>query len=193
MRARATSTNRTAERILDVAKRMFVNLDYDAVGLQAIAEGAGVTLRTVLRRFGSKDALLVEVSRHFAAEEAHSRVVASGDARGAARVLAVRYEATMDIMARYWPLELRIPAVGAAITKARKVHLAWLADGFAPFLPRREGVLRERRLAELFGATEIFVWYSLRRHLGLDARAAEAAMVETLEALISQWAKSTGR
>ena len=80
------------------------------------------------------------------------------------------------------------------ITKARKVHLAWLADTFTPFLPRREGVLRERRLAELFGATELlsgirsgdtWVWTL--------ARAAEAAMVETLEALISHWSTSTGR
>ena len=99
----------------------------------------------------------------------------------------------MDLMARYWPLELRIPAVGAVINTARKAHLAWLAGTFAPFLPRREGVLRKRRLAELFGATELSVWYSQRRHLGLDATAAEAAMVETLEALISHWSKSTGR
>jgi AcrR family transcriptional regulator len=47
-----------AERILDAAGRLFYEEGIHATGVEAIAEAAGVTKKTIYDRFGSKDALI---------------------------------------------------------------------------------------------------------------------------------------
>jgi len=187
MRARAEATEATRLRILDAASAFFLQADYDAVSLEAVAARARVSLQTVLRKFGSKEALVLACARERHGEEFAMRAVAAGDVQGVARVLAARYEETMVMTRRLVSLEVRIPAIAEVLGLARAGHTQWLADAFAPWLPAREGPIRARRLAALFGATEIYVWWSWRTQLGLDARAAERAMVESLEALTTMW------
>jgi AcrR family transcriptional regulator len=184
MGARAASAEATTERILDAAVELFMGASYDQVSLEAVARRAEVSLPTVLRKFGSKDALLVACSRARSRREWDQRVVAPGDVRGAARVLADRYEELLPMWKRYLGLEERYPAIAQALGEVRRGHLAWLAEAFAPFLPRREGPARKRKLAAFFGATEIYLWWSWREHLGLDAREAERTMVELLEGIV---------
>lgn len=52
-----------AERVLDAAGRLFYQQGIHAVGVDAIAAGAGVTKKTLYDRFGSKDALVAEYLR----------------------------------------------------------------------------------------------------------------------------------
>ncbi len=193
MRARADAAADTYERVLAAGESLFKSSHYDDVTLQAVSERAGVALKTVLRRFGSKDALLVACARSGSERESTIRAVKSGDWRAAAAVLASRYESTCDEVARYWPLEDRIPAVATAFASARQSHRAWLADVFASNLPRRGTARYEQRLAELFGATEIFVWFTWRRRLGIGRKTAERALAELLEALMFLWARSNNR
>jgi AcrR family transcriptional regulator len=47
-----------AQRILDAAGRLFYEEGINATGVEAIAEAAGVTKKTIYDRFGSKDALI---------------------------------------------------------------------------------------------------------------------------------------
>ncbi|WP_199432525.1 TetR/AcrR family transcriptional regulator [Qaidamihabitans albus] len=47
-----------AERVLDVAGRLFYDNGIHAVGVESIATEAGVTKKTLYDRFGSKDALI---------------------------------------------------------------------------------------------------------------------------------------
>jgi AcrR family transcriptional regulator len=47
-----------AERILDAAGRLFYEAGINTTGVEAIAEAAGVTKKTIYDRFGSKDALI---------------------------------------------------------------------------------------------------------------------------------------
>jgi AcrR family transcriptional regulator len=47
-----------AERILDAAGRLFYEQGINATGVEAIAEAAQVTKKTIYDRFGSKDALI---------------------------------------------------------------------------------------------------------------------------------------
>jgi hypothetical protein len=147
-----------------------------------------VSLPTVLRKFGSKDALLVACSRARSGTEIEVRTVAPGDLRGAARVLAGRYEQLLPIWKRYLGLEERYPAVARALGEVRRGHLDWLAAAFAPFLPSRPGPSRTRRLAAFYGATEIYLWWTWREHLGLDAAEAERTMIELLEGVAARTA-----
>lgn len=189
MRLRADAAAATGARIREVATRLFSEGSYDDVSLEAVAQRAGVSLPTVLRKFGSKDALFVECARAVSERESEARVVAPGDVRGAARALALRYEQLLPVWKRHLDLEARFPAVAQVVAQARRGHLAWLAAVFEPWLSRRQGKVRTRRLAALFGATEIYLWWTWRTHLGQDEREAEQTMFEILEALLVRWSR----
>jgi AcrR family transcriptional regulator len=53
-----------ARRILDAASRLFYDQGIHAVGVDTIAEEAGVTKKTLYDRFGSKEALVVAYLQH---------------------------------------------------------------------------------------------------------------------------------
>ena len=189
MRLRAAAAAASLERIRDAATALFSKLSYDEVSLEAVARLARVSLPTVLRKFGSKDALFVECARAMSARELEARTVTPGDVRGAARLLALRYEQLLPLW-RHLDLQHRFPTVAEVMVGVRQRHLAWLAAAFEPFLSQRRGKLRARQLAALFGATEIYVWWTWRTHLGLDALEAEQTMFEVLEALVLRWTTS---
>jgi hypothetical protein len=146
----------------------------------------------VLRKFGSKDALLVACAKNRSGREMDARAVTPGDLRGVARVLAGRYEQLLPMWKSYLGLEERYAAIAQALGEVRRGHLAWLGNAFAPFLPRRNGPARTRRLAVFFGATEIYLWWTWREHLGLSAAEAERTMLELLEAIVAMSGKEHG-
>jgi AcrR family transcriptional regulator len=183
MGARAEAAEQTRERILAAARDLFMAASFDDVTLERIAERAGVALKTVQRRFRSKDELLLACSEL----EADHRNVTPGDLDAIVRVLASRYEASMDAVVRYLPLELRVPAIAGVFEQARRGHWRWLDQAFAPLLPAEHGALRRRRVAELFVATEIYAWHALRRRFGLGPRLVEEVLRETLDSLIARW------
>ncbi|MDP3953022.1 TetR/AcrR family transcriptional regulator [Microbacterium sp.] len=53
-----------ATRVLDAASRLFYEHGIHAVGVDTIAEAAGVTKKTLYDRFGSKEALVVSYLQH---------------------------------------------------------------------------------------------------------------------------------
>lgn len=53
-----------ATRVLDAASRLFYERGIHAVGVDTIAEAAGVTKKTLYDRFGSKEALVVSYLQH---------------------------------------------------------------------------------------------------------------------------------
>ena len=57
MTSRAESASATAERILDAVTELFWERPTDQVVLREVAELAGVTVQTVLRKYGDKEAL----------------------------------------------------------------------------------------------------------------------------------------
>ena len=188
MRSRATSAAATRRRILEAAVDLFLAHGYDDVTLARVAGQAGVSLQTVLRKFGSKDALFVAGARSHQREELARRAVPPGEVGAVARVLAERYEATGTTMTQFIALEDRMTSVATALALARQAHRRWLAQVFERELPHRTDSAYAVRLAQLFGATELYVWVSWRRRLGLSRAAAERAMADTLTALVASWA-----
>ena len=187
MGLRAEQAAATHRGILEAAIALFTAAPYDEVTLEEIAARAGVTLKTVLRRFRSKDALLLACRDIMEERESGLREVEAGDLREAVRVLAARYEETMDIIMSAVAVESRVPAVATILAEARRGHWDWLARVFAAELPPRRHAAHRRRVAELFGATEIYVWHSWRRRLGLSRKLATEALEESLRALVGRW------
>jgi len=192
MGARSQGVEERRERILEAAMMLFMEGSIAAVTLEAVAERAGVSLKTVVRQFKSKDALLLECAKHGPAIEEKKRTVSAGDVEGVVRVLSRRYEGMLDFVPRMFALEDRVPEVALARRGAIGSHLGWLAEAFSPWLKAR-APSRPRRLHALFGATELHVWWMWRRRIGLDRRAARAALRETLGALVARWEHEDGR
>ena len=185
MVARAESAAATGERILDAAVEVFWELPGEQVSLDEVARRAGVTVQTVIRRFGGRDRLLAS-----AAERETERVRAQrdeapiGDARGAVRVLVDHYEAMGDRVLRLLAEEERSPRLRAIADIGRAEHRTWCERVFAAALARRAGAERRRRLAQIVAICDVYTWKLLRRDAGLSRRQTELALVELLEPLL---------
>lgn len=181
--ARAEAVQARRDAIVRAAIERFMTMNYEEITLELIAADAGVSLKTVTRQFGTKEELLLAAAAQRGRDEWDNRVVPPGDIDGVVAALAERYDRLSTANMQLIRLETRIEAVSTIIKKARKDHWNWLAVTFEQWLQRD----RQERLAALFGATEIYVWHTLRHHFGMSRRAAENAMRDTLRALVERW------
>lgn len=186
MVARAVAAEATGARILEAAEELFLELLYDQVSLNSVAERAGVTVQTVIRRFGSKEGLFAEVAGQRSAQIRAGRDQAPvGDAAGATRNLIDSYERWGDDQLHLLAQEGRIEGIIDAVNSGRRYHHAWVRRIFAPWLRALPADLKKRRAAELVAVTDVYVWKVLRRDLGLSRDQTEAAVTELVEQLIA--------
>jgi AcrR family transcriptional regulator len=185
MVARAESAAATAERILDAAVEVFWELRGDQISLDEVARRAGVTVQTVIRRFGGRDGLFTAAAEREAQRVGRQRDQApAGDPPGAVRVLVDHYEEMGDRVLRLLAEEERIPGVPEILDRGRAQHREWCARVFAPALKGRAGTERRRRLAQLVAVCDVYTWKLLRRDAGLSRRQTETALLELLEPLL---------
>jgi AcrR family transcriptional regulator len=185
MVARAEAAATTAERILDAAVEVFWELPTDQISLDEIARRAGVTVQTVIRRFGGRDGLLAAAVERESEKVRRQRDEAvPGDPTGAVRVLIEHYENTGDRVLKMLAEEERVPALRAIVDRGRALHRAWCARVFAPALARLGGLERERRLAQFAAVCDVYTWKLLRRDAGLSRRQTELAVIELLNPLL---------
>jgi AcrR family transcriptional regulator len=184
MRARAEAAAETGRRILEATIELHRERFFDQVSLEDIAERAGVTVRTVIRRFGNKERLV-----EAAAEEGTRRVTDQryqapiGDVEGAVNNLVDHYEEWGDTALRLLAQEERVAAFRPITKAGRAFHHEWVERTFAPLLAKRTGEERRRLLAELIAVCDVYFWKLLRRDLGLGREQTEVAIRETILAL----------
>jgi AcrR family transcriptional regulator len=185
MVARAESAAATGERILDAAIAVFWEMPYEAMTLDEVARRAGVTVQTVIRRFGGRDGLFAAAAARETERVRAQRFQApTGDVEGAVRVLLDHYEAMGDRILRLLADEHRAAELRAIADGGRAFHREWCARVFAPALSVLAGAERRRRLAQLVAVCDVFTWKLLRRDSGLSRRQTELALVEMLEPLL---------
>jgi AcrR family transcriptional regulator len=180
--ARADATERTRGAILDAAVALFRADPQLDPSLDAVAARAGVSTRTVIRQFGSKEGLMEAAIAAGVEAAAVSRHAEPGDADGAVRALVNHYEAMGDDVMRWLALADRLPFVRQVTESGVDSHYAWVEEVFAPDLdglPRSE---RRARRAALATATDVYVWHLLRRREGQGKEATHAAMLSMVEA-----------
>ena len=181
MEARADAAAATAEAILDAVTELFWEQPSDQVRLDQVASRAGVTVQTVIRRFGSKDKLFAAAAERQSrlVMEARSHVV-PGDVRGAVANLVEHYELMGDRVLRMLAEEGRLPALKVLADGGRQLHREWCASVFAPFLAGGHPTVRRRRLAQLVAICDVYTWKLLRRDSGLSRQQTERALAEML-------------
>src|SRR5689334_18048726 len=98
--ARAQAAQETAERIVDAFALRRRDSWFDEIRLEDVARDAGVTVQTVIRRFGGKEGLLDAAKMQIGQEIMRTRVVPRGDAAAVARALVDDYEVSGDVVMR---------------------------------------------------------------------------------------------
>jgi AcrR family transcriptional regulator len=175
--ARAEQARANAQSVLDAAvKRLRKARRVATITLEEIAADAGVTVRTILRQFGSKEGIMeaafLEVGRQI--ETARQKTM-PGDVEGALAALLGQYEVEGDLNARVVAEEHEIPILHKLLEFARKSHRAWLVEVFGPRLGHLPAADREPRITALYAATEVQLWKVLRRDLHQSAE--QTAMI----------------
>ena len=184
MAARARATEATRDRILDAAVEAFWSAPSTEIALEDVAARAGVSTRTVLRHFDTKQGLF-----DAAVQRERDRVVTQrdaatpGDVPGAVRILLDHYEEMGDRVLRLLAEEQHMPSLREVADIGRAAHRAWCQRVFAAALSALDGVARERRLAQFVAVCDVSTWKLLRRDAGLSRRQTEIALIELLQPL----------
>jgi AcrR family transcriptional regulator len=184
MNMRAERTAATRAGILAAAESLFMERWLDEISLRDIAARADVALQTVVRHFGTRDALMDELAKRVQERAERQRFTSPvGDVAGAiATIVALMEEAGPRVL-RGLAQEDRVAGLRAAADRGRATHRRWVETVFGPLLPRSSAI-RSRRLAQLVAITDVYTWKLLRLDQGLSRAGTELALVEMIERLL---------
>ena len=174
---RAQQTQANTDRIVSTAVALVKKTRRTAdITLDDVSRDAGVTVRTILRRFGSRDGVLEaafgEIKQEF---KGYRAPTPPGDVDAAVRTLLDQYERIGDMNIRALEQEQQLPLLHRALTDARRSHREWLEHIFGPQLEGLSPRPREAKLTALYAATDVYLWKLLRRDLKLDRSDTEQA------------------
>lgn len=180
---RNASAAETRRRIIRATIELYGERFHDQITLEDIADRAGVTVQTVLRRFGSRDGLMDACSEAGAAEVGAQRAEAPvGDVPGIVDNVFEHYEEWSRPVLLSLAQEDRVPQLKRITKRGREMHREWVRTVFEPFLAKaRDRSLLEAQLAAL---TDVYVWKLLRQDAGLDRDRASTALIEMIEATV---------
>jgi AcrR family transcriptional regulator len=180
MSRRAEAAADTWDRIVDAALERFGCLPYDRIRLEDVASDAGVSLQTVLRRFGSKAGLVTAMAERELSRIAETREQQRG--RPPARVVAdliTHYERYGDLILKVYAESAQVEGLAAIARNGRAYHVRWCEEAFAAALDHvGDEPLRRRRRAQLVALCDATTWRILRRDAGLEPSEIETALLE---------------
>lgn len=183
--ARAASAQDTGEAILRSFRARLQRQWYDEISLDDVAEDAGTTRQTVIRRFGGKAGLLAAFTRGIANEiEAQRPADPTDDIAAAVAVLVAEYEINGDMVLRFLALEGRIPELDPVLAAGRSSHRRWVETSFAPLLVAFDATERAERLSHLLVATDVWTWFLLRRTQGRSVAETQESMTAMISRLL---------
>jgi AcrR family transcriptional regulator len=179
----------TEVQILEAAGQIISTEEFDALSMRKVAARAGVSLSTVVRHFGTKDALLAALSSYGDEDperEAHRTRMEPGDVVAAVRIIVGDYEEAGSQLIHMLGQEHRFPALSELLDIGRRGHRQWVRWAFGPQLAARAGAAKGRLEDLLVVATDVYTWKLLRLDRGLSARATQAAMTELCTAVATR-------
>jgi len=167
--ARAEQTATNAQNIVEAA----ISLVHSArrladITLEDVARDSGLTVRTIFRRFGSRDGVLDAAFLKLKEKVKGDRPqTPRGDTDAALASLLQQYERDGDLMIKGLEQQGDLPQLHELIEYGRGQHREWLVEVFGPHLSYLSRAAREQRITELYAATDVYIWKLLRRDLHL--------------------------
>lgn len=166
MTSRARAVEETRRRILAASAELHGERLVADIGLDDIADRAGVSVQTLLRHFGSRSGLVEASIRHARAEVEAERRSPVGDVGAAVRTIVDHYERRGDAVLVMLAQERHEELMRQVTEDGRRLHRAWVAEVFAPYLPGSGDA--EALIDLLVVATDVYTWKLLRRDRGLS-------------------------
>jgi AcrR family transcriptional regulator len=182
---RAQSAQATGKQILDAFLARLMTQWFDEITLDSIAEEVGVTVQTVLRRFGDKEGLLANAVKILAVQIRARRGTATADIDSLVHGLIEDYEATGDAVIRLLALEPRHRALKEVLDFGRGEHRQWTSTAFAEVLDKCDAAAREAGLDALVVITDVYTWKLLRRDIGRSVTATATLMKNLIRTTIA--------
>lgn len=186
--ARAQAAARTGRRIIDAFVEFTRDRWFDELTLNEVARRAGVSVQSVIRRFGGKDGLISAVIDAMGADIGEQRAAAPGDASGSLARLFEVYEQHGDGVMRNLAQEDRYPDLRRICDFGRREHRRLTEEAYAPWLEGLAAGDRGRALDALVIATDIYVWKLLRRDMGRPVTESRGAMTRLVNAVLMEYA-----
>ena len=188
MELRATKAAQTEKRILEAAQALWLELPYHEITLEKVAERACVTVRTILRKFESKEGLFIagieneESITILSRNEDPSKPISE-----TLKSLLDEYEQMGDASIRTIMSSESVPIAKHILEKARMVHKTWCEKIFAAYLPNKKSSSYSVRLFSFVSATEFYLWKLLRRDIGLSQKETLEVFENMIEGLILKY------
>jgi len=185
MQARAEAAEQTRLRIIGAAIELAFEKPVASITLPVIAERASVSVQTVLRQFGSRDALVEQAAESGRAAVRAERPADPDDIESSLDALIEHYEARGDgalllLGQEGWD------RIAADLTRDGKLlHRDWAARTFARTLDALSDSRRVETLDLLVVATDVYAWKLLRRDRALTRDDTASRMRMLVAAIIS--------
>lgn len=189
--ARAAAAEETGKRIIESFIDRLMKGWFEDITLDEVAADAGVTVQTVVRRFGGKDGLLAEAVKVLSVQVEVRRRAPRGDLAKMGRALIADYEHMGDAVIRLLASEQRHPVLKAFVDYGRNEHREWVERALRDELDKLDGATRAKALDALVVATDVYAWKLLRRDMGRGTDAAAATMMRVVQGTLNEFAKAT--
>jgi len=163
---RAAAAEETRLRIARSAFELQTERLTADISLEDVAARAGVSVQTVLRRFGSKAELFQASLEQINTEIADQRRAPAGDVPTAIRVLVDHYEQHGDFALLMLAQENAYPHVRQMSDMGKQLHRRWVTEVFAPLLTDTPD--HDEAVDLLVIATDVYTWKLVRRDRGLS-------------------------
>src|SRR3954454_2825897 len=183
MGARQQAKTATRDVIIRAAIDTFMAERSFAITLPSVAERAQVTVKTVLRHFGSRDSLIDAAWARAYDEVMAERVAPQGDPEAAMEVLITHYERRGGVVLAMLADDID-PRAARMNNAGRLAHREWVEQVFADDLPAT-AVERTRLVDVLVVATDVYAWKLLRLDRGLPVHDVADRMLLMTEALLA--------
>lgn len=181
MSRRAETIAGTRNTILEAA----LEIGDPRAPLADVAARAGVTERTVLRHFGSRDGLVAAaIDEGTARSEAERFAAPVGDVAGAVANLVAHYETHGDRILRLLAEEGADPQIDRILADGRATHWRWVTEKLGPLLDDCSGPEQRRRLAQLAAICDVYTWKLMRRDGRLGRAETERSIRELVDAVV---------
>ncbi|MEY4385376.1 MAG: hypothetical protein RLY20_659 [Verrucomicrobiota bacterium] len=184
-KARAEAAEASTLRIIEAFLKRAENEWFDKVRLEDVAADAGVTVQTVIRKFGNKTGLLDAAHRHMGETVMVRRNTTPGDVDRAVDALTRDYEEAAPLVLRLLDQEQMHPALKPVLDAGRRGHRDWLEQTFADKLNSLPAARRQAMLDALVVAADIYVWKLLRVDMGRSLAAYKQLVKQLMRAALA--------
>jgi AcrR family transcriptional regulator len=186
MSKRANSAAQTELDIFNATAELWHEQPIGDITLEAIAARANVSVRTIIRKYGSKEGLFETCIQNNAdvadLKREHAKI---GEIEQAVSCLLQDYEEHGKAVIRTLALEEQLDIARKVSHKGRLYHKAWCERIFAPYLPNSSSIHFEPQLLAFVAATDIYLWKLLRHDLDKDIETTKATLIKMVNGIIT--------